>query len=338
MGRLGPGVTLGPARAEMVAIARGPGQSFPDTNAGWSAALEPTFDAAVPEQIRRALLLLLAAAALVLLIATSNVANLSLARAAARQREIAIRVALGAGRGRIVAQLLVEALLLALGAGLVGLLVALGATQALRAVGTGIPRMDEISIDARVIGFALLVSSLAGILFGVVPALQAARRNAGGTLALTDGRLGGARVRGRLRGALIIAEVALSVALLWGAGLLIRSFALLRDVPTGFDPTRVLTLRLDLSAARYPTGAEVWSFYDRVLAEVRTQPGVVGAGAVSLVPLGGGGNTAGSLRIDGRGDGGRLPSTDWRIASPGYFRALGIPLRGREFDARDGAG
>ncbi len=218
MGRLRPGVTVEQARGEMVAIARGLEQSYPDTNRGWSVALEPIFDAAVPEQIRRALLLLLAAAALVLLIATSNVANLSLARAAARQREIAIRVALGAQRKRIVAQLLVESSLLALGAGLVGLLIAVLATQALRAGASGIPRMDEISIDARVVGFALLVSSAAAVLFGVIPALQAARPSPHGSLALTDGRGGGARVRGRLRDAIVVAEVALSVALLSGAG------------------------------------------------------------------------------------------------------------------------
>ncbi len=340
MGRLRPGVTVEQARGEMVAIARGLEQSYPDTNRGWSVALEPIFDAAVPEQIRRALLLLLAAAALVLLIATSNVANLSLARAAARQREIAIRVALGAQRKRIVAQLLVESSLLALGAGLVGLLIAVLATQALRAGASGIPRMDEISIDARVVGFALLVSSAAAVLFGVIPALQAARPSPHGSLALTDGRGGGARVRGRLRDAIVVAEVALSVALLSGAGLLVRSFALLHDVPTGFEPTNVLTMRIEVSAARHPSGPQAWGFYDRVLTQLRAHPGVLGAAVASLVPMGDGGNTAGSLRVDGRGDpsGGQLPSTDWRIVSPGYFRALAIPLRGRDFDVGDREG
>ncbi len=339
IGRLKSGVTLERALADLNTIAQQLAQQYPESNKGWSVRGQKFYDWIVPEQSRRSLLVFVGAVMFVLLIACSNVANLLLARAAARQKEIAIRVALGAGRLRIVRQLLSEALLLALLAGGLGLLVAVWTVEALKTMNPAtLPRLDELSVDGRVLAFSLLLSLVTGVLFGLFPALQASQPDLNETLK-ESGRSGaGAAGRQRVRGALVIVEVALSVALLVGAGLLLRSFAKLQDVKPGFEPNNLLTMRISLPRSRYRENAECWNFYTRLLQETKALPGVQDVALTSLVPLGGGG-TAGQVEIPGKptAPDGSLPSSAWRIISPGYLRTLGIPLRGRDFDERDTA-
>jgi putative ABC transport system permease protein len=339
IGRLKPGVTWERALADLNAIAQQLAQQYPESNKGWSVTGQRFYDWIVPEQSRRALLVFAGAVIFVLLIACSNVANLLLARAAARQKEMAIRLALGAGRGRIIRQLLCEALLLALVAGALGLLVAVWTVDALKTMNpTALPRLDELSVDGRVLAFSLLISLTTGLLFGLFPALQASRPDVHETLKEGARSGDGASGRQRVRGALVIAEVALSVTLLIGAGLLLRSFAKLQDVKLGFAPENLLTMRISLPRNRYPGDQEAWAFYTRLLEEVKALPGVRDAALTSLVPFGGGG-TAGEVQIPGRAAApdGSQPSAAWRVVSPGYLRTLGVPLRGRDFDERDTA-
>jgi putative ABC transport system permease protein len=192
-------------------------------------------------------------------------------------------------------------------------------------------------VDGRVLGFGLLVSLLTGVLFGLFPALQAARPDLNETLK-EGGRSGGSTGRQRVRGALVVAEVALSVALLVGAGLLLRSFSKLQDVRLGFEPEQLLTMRINPPRSRYRENAECWNFYARLLQELKALPGVRDAGTTSLMPLSSG-NTSTDVRIPGRSAApdGSQPSAAWRIISPGYLRTLGVSLRGRDFDERDTA-
>jgi len=336
IGRLKPGVTVEQGLADLNDTSRQLAATYPQSNAGWTVAGEKLYDTVVPGDTQRALVLLVAAAGFVLLIACSNVANLFLARASARRREIAIRVALGARRGRIVAQLLVEALVLALIAGGAGVAIAYAVTAFLKSGAPSLPRIEQIALDGNVAGFAVAVSTATAILFGLVPALQASRANP--NLALKDGGRGGVGgSKNRLRRALVVVEVALSVALLAGAGLLIHSFWTVRQQSPGFVPEHVLSFQLDLPDTRYATGADAWRFYQRVEAEVGPLPGVTDVAFTSIAPLSPGGKTGGDLEIPGRpaASDGSLPTCDWLIVSPGYFRALRIPLRGREFRPTD---
>jgi putative ABC transport system permease protein len=338
IGRLKPGVAWERALADMNTVAQQLSQQYPETNKGWSVVGQKFYDWIVPAERRRALLVFAGAVIFVLLIACSNVANLMLARGAVRQKEISIRMALGAGRIRIIRQLLAEALLLALIAGGLGLLVALWVVEALKTMNpANLPRLDELSVDGRVMAFGLLISLVTGVLFGLFPALQASRPDLNETLkegARGSGGAGGQRVRG----ALVIAEVALSVALLIGAGLLLRSFSKLQDVKMGFEPENLLTMRISLPRSSYPGDQEAWAFYTRLLSEVKALPGVQDAALTSQTPIGGGG-TSGEVQIPGRAAApdGSMPSSGWRVVSPGYLRTLGIPLRGRDFDERDTA-
>jgi putative ABC transport system permease protein len=338
IGRLKPGVTWEHALADLNTIARQLAQQYPESNKSWSVTGQKFYEWIVPEQSRRALLVFAGAVIFVLLIACSNVANLLLARAAARQREMAIRMTLGAGRGRIIRQLLCEAFLLALVAGGLGLLVALWTVESLKTMNPAtLPRLNELSIDGRVLAFSLWISLITGVLFGLFPALQASRPDLNETL--KEGGRSGASGRQRARGALVIAEVALSVALLIGAGLLLRSFAKLQDVELGFKPENLLTMRISLPRNRYSGNQESWAFYKRLLQETKALPGVQDAALTSSVPLSGLGNTGGEVQIPGRtaAPDGSQPSAAWRVVSPGYLRMLGIPLRGRDFDERDTA-
>jgi len=338
IGRLKPGVALERALADLNTVAQQLSQQYPESNKGWSVTGQKFYDWIVPAERRRAILVFAGAVIFVLLIACSNVANLMLARGAVRQKEISIRMALGAGRFRIIRQLLAEALLLALIAGGLGLLVAMVVVGALKTMNpANLPRLDELSVDGRVMAFGLLISLVTGVLFGLFPALQASRPDLNETLkegARGSGGAGGQRVRG----ALVIAEVALSVALLIGAGLLLRSFSKLQDVKLGFEPENLLTMRISLPRSRYQGDPEAWGFYTRLLREVKALPGVQDAALTSLAPLGGGG-TSGEVQIPGRAAApdGSMPSSGWRVVSPGYLRTLGIPLRGRDFDERDTA-
>jgi putative ABC transport system permease protein len=337
IGKLKEGVSREQALADLNTIAAQLANQYPESNGGWSVSGQGFYDWMIPEQIRRSLLLFLGAVGFVLLIACSNVANLMLARAAARQKEISIRIALGAGRWRIGSQLLVEALSLAMISGIAGLGVAWLATKALKALDSGdVPRLDELSMDGRVLGFSLLISLLTGVLFGLAPAIHAARTNLNEMLKEGGRSVSGGKVRQRIRNMLVTVEVGLSVALLISAGLLLRSFWRLQDVNPGFKPDHLLTMRVNLPRNRYPENPRAWGFYKRFLEEAGALPGIQSVGVTSGVPMSGG-NTAGQVQIEGKpaAADGSNSSADWRIVSPGYFRTMGIPLRGREFDERD---
>jgi predicted permease len=240
---------------------------------------------------------------------------------------------------RIVRQLLSEALLLALIAGGLGMFLSVWTVGALKTMNPAtLPRLNELSVDGRVLAFGLLISILTVALFGLFPALQASRPDLNETL--KEGARGaGAGGRQGAQGALVIAEVALSVALLIGAGLLLRSFSRLQDVNLGFEPTNLLTMRISLPRNRYQGDSESWAYYSRLLREIKALPGVRDAGLTSSVPLSGAGGTSGAVQIPGRAAApdGSQPSAAWRVVSPGYFRTLGVPLRGRDFDERDKA-
>src|SRR5262245_62034619 len=285
IGKLKPGVSLAQANADLQAIAAQLSAQYPDSNGGWSVLLRSFYDWQVPIQSRRMLTVFLVAVGCVLLIAAGNVANLLLARAAARQKEMSIRVALGASRRRVLSQLLVESILLALIGGAAGCALAFGVTTVMKAIApaTAVPRLEEVAIDGRVLAFATLASVLTGILFGPGPALHASRPNMNETLK-DAGRTGsGGAGRQRLRDALVVAEVALSVALLVGAGLLVRSMWTLQRVNPGFDPTNLLTLQTSVTGP----ADKARTFYRDALDRIAALPGVTSVGTASIVPLSG---------------------------------------------------
>ncbi|HEV2706868.1 MAG TPA: ABC transporter permease, partial [Pyrinomonadaceae bacterium] len=336
--RLRDGATLAQAQAEADAVAARLSTQYADTNAGRGFSLIPMHEDLVGD-LRPALLVLLGAVAFVLLIACANVANLMLARASSRHKEIAIRTAMGASRWRIVRQLVTESLLLALAGGALGLLIALwGVDLLVASIPADIPRVQEIGLDRRVLAFTALISMLTGFLFGLVPALQVSKPDL--NEGLKEGGRGsteGAR-RNRVRSALVVVEVALSLVLLIGAGLLMRSFAELREVKAGIDPSGVLTASISLPDAKYKDEAAQAEFFRRVLENVAARPGVRAASAVMPLPLSGSAMMNG-LNIEGRppaAPGERL-TTHTRITSPDYFRAMSIPVvKGRVFTDRDG--
>src|SRR6266540_313360 len=322
--RLNPGVSVGPASAEMNAIARRLTEQYPQTNTDKGVRLTLLHQQAVGKA-RTALLVLLGAVGFVLLIACANVANLLLARAAGRQKEMAIRASLGASRWRIVRQLLTESLLLALSGGAAGLLLAWRGVDLLLAIAPdNLPRAYDIRLDTRVAGFTLLGSLLTGIVFGLLPALQASKTNLSETLK-EGGREATGLLRRRLRGSLIVSELALAFVLLMGAGLLIRSFVSLTEVDPGLDPRRVLTMTIMLPPAKY-VGSQAADFFQQTLERVRTLPGVEAAATVNPLPLSGAHASSG-FSIEGR------PSpTDQtfnagvRIIIPGFFKTFRVPL------------
>lgn len=337
IGKLKEGVSREQALADMNTIAAQLAEQYPESNKGWQVSGQSFYDWLIPEPIRRSLLLFLGAVGFVLLIACSNVANLMLARATARQKEISIRIALGASRWRIGSQLLVEALTLAMISGIAGLGVASLAIKALKAMSAGdVPRLDEISLDGRVLGFSLLISLVTGVLFGLAPAIHAARTNLNEMLKEGSRSVTGGRVRQQIRSTLVTVEVGLSVALLVSAGLLLRSFWRLQDVNPGFKADHLLTMRINLPRNRYEDNPRAWGFYKRLVEEAGALPGIQAVAVTSGVPMGGG-NTATQVQIEGKPPAadGSNSSADWRIVSPGYFRTMGISLRGREFDERD---
>jgi len=342
--RLKRGVTLQQIQTELDAISRRLEQAEPHFNTGWRLQAVALHEQA-SGKLRRGLFVLLGAVAFLLLIACVNVANLQLARATTRRREIAIRVALGAGRSRIVRQLLVESLLLAGLGGMVGVLLAWWGVDLFALIPYNAPNLftpytvsaEQIGIDGRVLGAACLVSLLAGALFGLAPAWQmgqAAKTNL--QTALKEGGAQAAQTAGRGRGLLVVTEVALALVLLIGAGLMIRSFARLQRVDPGFDPQNALTCDLNLPESKYqrPQAAQ---FYERLLERVAALPGVSAAGAVEYLPLSGMDSNTGFL-IEGRprpAPGERIFAHN-RVVTPDYFRALGMRLRqGRGFTAAD---
>lgn len=338
---LAPGAAIYSARDQMQSIALALAREYPESNAGYGVELVPLREQLVGN-IRPTLWMLMAAVLAVLLIACVNVAHLLLARAGGREKEIAVRTALGANPVRLVRQLLTESIALALTAGLFGLLLAYwGAWLLAKLAPLGLPQTrdlsaGELTLDWRVLAFTVGVSILTGVAFGLAPALSSARANL--NLILRSGGRGGAgtRARTRLRDILMVCEVASSAALLIAAGLLIRSFVHMRDVNPGFRADHVLTMQLSLPPLRYP-GARIGAFYEQLLGRVDRLPGVQTAGICRFLPLSGSDASA-NFQIEGQPhlSDADQPRAKFRTASAGYFRAMGIPLlRGRLFDERD---
>jgi putative ABC transport system permease protein len=326
--RLKPGVTAQQARAELDTIGRRLETQYPHSNDKTGITFLPLHEYVVGD-IRPVLLVLLAAVVVVLLIGCANVANLLLARATARAKEISIRTTLGAGRRRLLRQLLTESVLLALFGGLLGLLLAVVTVPSLLALSPpDIRECTQIGINREVLAFSFLASILCGVIFGLIPALQSSRSNP--SESLKEGERGSTANRGRTRSALVIAEVGLSLVLLVGAGLLVKSFARLMDVSPGFDPDHLLTFNLALPSSTDP--AHQLAFYQQVLQRLQALPGVQVAGAVSRLPLAGG-NSSRSFHSPGIE---KDYSADVRVSTPDYFRAMAIPLlRGRSFTESD---
>jgi predicted permease len=337
---LKPGVTRQQAEANLTAIVTRERQQYGD------AYLKKTGVRLVPlheemvGSVRTSLWVLLGAVGLVLLIACSNLAALSLARASARQREMAIRKALGATSSRLVGQVLTESLMLALLGGCAGLLLAVWGVRFLLALSpTRLPREQEIGVDLRVLAFAVAASVLAAVIFGILPALQGARTEMSGELRASGRGAGEGARRNRSRSLLVIAEVALSFVLLISAGLLIQSFMRVQAIEPGFDPANALAIRLSLAKARYPNRAAVALFCDKLLSRIQALPGVEAVGVVSLLPMSGGLHTI-NFSFPGRAlSPGDAYTSQYRVASPDYFRAMKIPLlQGRPFNDHDNAG
>jgi putative ABC transport system permease protein len=339
--RLAPGATFERARTEMDAIAAALGQEHPESNGKWSVNMMSVPEMIVGTQFRRAVLVLLGVVGFVLLIACANSANLQLARGAARRREIAVRTALGATRGRITAQLFTESALLALIAGVVGVGLARAGISLLRAVGTEtVPRLADVRLDTPVLAFTAIVALGGGVLFGLLPALRAARADVGEVLK-ASGRGEGQGAAGKgTRAALVVAQISLSLVLLIGAGLLMRSFMRLQAVDIGFTPTNVAAIRLRLPEASYPDSERTAAFHAALLDRVRQLPGVAAAASVSSAPFAGP-NTGNDFVREDRPvvEREQAPDADYRVITPDYLRTLGIRLlRGRDVSALDRQG
>jgi len=338
--RLAPGVSVNQAQAEMSTISSRLEQSYPEQDRGWGAVVVPLHDDLVGD-VRPALLVLLGAVAFILLIACVNVANLALAKTFSRQKEIAIRGALGASSARVLRQILAETVLLAFAGGVIGLAYAHFGVRLITAfLADKLPRLVEIGLDLKVLGFTALVCLLTGILAGLVPAVRLTRADLNQALKQGLGRTDSDSSGHRTRSILVVAEVALSLVLLFGAGLMIRSFQQLQRVNPGFDPHGVLTMTLSVARAKFPSPSEQVRFFERVLERVRALPGVESSGVIDDIPLNGNGSHQ-PIAIEGRpvvslSD---QPEVDVRLISTGYFAALRIPLlRGRDFDSADVAG
>jgi putative ABC transport system permease protein len=339
VGKLKAGVSYEQANAEMDTIARRLEQQYPQSNKNAMVTVTPYYEQIV-RNIRPALLVLIGAVAFVLLIGCANLANLMLAKADARQREIAIRAALGAERRRIVQQLLTESLLLAaIGGALGSLLATWGVKAFVASKPTTVPRIDLIAVDYRVLAFVAAISLATGIIFGLVPALRASSPDL--LTSLKEAVRGSAGVAGRrFRSALVVVEVGLAVVILVGSGLMVKSFARLMSVDPGFTPERVVTMRLTLPNAKYPDRAAWTAFHQNVMHRVAALPAIEAAGLNSAVPLEGGGAESPVIA-----EGGPMPSPDrpgtmclFQASSPDYFRAMGIQLvKGRTFSDHDTA-
>ncbi len=335
-GRLKPGVSAAQANAEMKLLAAQLARQYPATNKGWGAFALPMEEFAVRD-VRVVLYTLLGAVGCVLLIACANIANLLLARATARQRELSIRAALGASRFRLVRQLLTESVLLALCGGAAGLLVARWGLDALLALApTDLPRTSSIHLDPTVLIFSFILSLLTGVVFGVAPAWLAARTDVNESL--KQGARGSTDARGRLRGALVVLEVAFALVLLVGAGLLARSFFRLTNVDPGFNPAHATVLQVTLPEKKYEKPAPEIAFANALLERLRALPGVESAGLTHTLPLLN--DWVMTFNIEGQPTVAPTdrPSTNYYAVTPGYFRAMGIQLRrGRLFTPQDNA-
>ena len=334
VGRLRQGVTFEQAKAELEVLAAQLARQYPDSNKGWGVTMARILDFSVRD-VRAVLYTLLGAVGCVLLIACANIANLLLARATARHREIAIRTALGASRLRLVRQLLTESVLLALAGGAAGIILARWGLDLLLALAPStLPRTSDIQLSSAVLIFTLLLSVLTGVIFGIAPALLTAKAEV--QEGLKQGSRGSTDARGRLRGALVITEVAFALVLLGGAGLLARSFLRLTNVDPGFVAEHATVLRLALPEKKYEKNEQQLAFADALLARLRVLPGVKAVGLTHSLPLIS--DWVLGFKIDGRPEvpPSDLPSTNYYSVTPDYFRAMGIRLvRGRLFTDRD---
>jgi len=338
IGRLKPGASVAQAKAQFDTINQSLAQSYHETNSGWTVKVSSLQDRLVSD-VRLSLLVLLAAVAFVLLIACANIANLLLARATARQKEMAVRTALGASRLRIIRQLLTESLLLSFFGGGFGLLLSFWLTRLLIALSpANTPRFDEIRPDTRVIIFTIALTLLTGLIFGLAPALQASRANQSeGLKEGSRGNAGGARSN-RVRSLLMVAEIAMSFMLLVGAGLLIKSFMHLREVKPGFNADNVLTMRISVPPGKFPAGEPRVQFFQQAIDRIHSLPGVQSAGMVLSLPLGG--DTFNVWRGYIREGRPATPEENgdaaFLAATTDYFPTLQIPLMaGRNFTDQD---
>ncbi|HYV18804.1 MAG TPA: ABC transporter permease [Verrucomicrobiae bacterium] len=339
MGRLAPGVTAEACEQEMKTLAAQSEKDHPDSNNGWTAKVTPLFEQMVAA-VRPALLMLTAAVGFVLLIACANVANLLLARSETRRAELAVRSALGARRGRLVRQLLTESVVLATAGGALGLLMAYWGIDVLRTLRPdGLPRLESIRLDPGVLLFTAGIAIVTGLVFGTAPAFVASRTRISETLK-EGGRAISPAAGRRLRGVLVSAQVALSLVLLIGAGLQVRSLVRLLHVDPGFDTTNVLSLEVSLPERSYPEGPAQVQYFEKAVEAVRALPGVVTAAAVSTVPLTGQQIIFSLEELEGRPPNapGDHQSAYWYAVTPDYFATLKLPLkRGRLIEARDTA-
>jgi putative ABC transport system permease protein len=339
LGRLKEGATREQAEAEMRSVAARLEQQYPEDDQGRSVSLVSAQEQLVGS-LRTMLLMLLGVVGLVLLVACANVANLQLARASGRGREVAIRTALGAGRWRVVRQLLTESLVLSLTGGALGLLLAAWGVALISSfVPADIPRFKEVGLDPSVLAFTLAAAVLTGVVFGLAPALQASRVELGESL--KEGGRGSTegRARNRVRSALIVLEVAVSLVLLVGAGLLVKSFVNLRNTNPGFDPRRVMTASVSLPEIKYAKNEQLIEFYREAVGRAARLPGVDGAAAIMPLPLSNNGINV-TFTVEGQPDPGpgARPVSAARVITPDYLRVMGIPvLRGRAFDEHDNA-
>src|SRR5207248_7020961 len=324
------------AEAQMKTIASRLAQQYPDTDADTTVNLKPLREQVVGD-VRLSLLVLMGAVCLVVLIACANVANLLLARATARRKELAVRAALGASRARILAQLLTESVLLGVIGGALGLLIAYwGIAAVVRLWADQIPRAQDVHIDLTVLGFSLALSVLTGLVFGLAPALHAATPNLYDALKDAARSVGASGRSQRLRHALVVAELALAVVLVTGAGLLIRSFLRLQNVQPGFNPQHLMTFTVELPSTSYPKREQQVRLFEQLQQRVESLPGIESAGAASTLPLGGN-SISFSFDLLSR----PLPrsqqmGSDFDAVTPNYFHAMQVPLlRGRFFTDQD---
>ena len=342
IGRLKPGVSIESAQADTDNITARLEQQYPETNTGWGATVFPIVADTVREY-DTALWVMMGAVGFVLLIACANVANLMLARASGRQREIALRAALGASRWRIVRQLLAESLIVALVGGALGVLVGFWGIDALRAANPGdaatfAPGWDQLGINFTVLAFTLGLSLFSGIVFGLAPALQVSKPNLND--ALKEGSRQTSGSSHWLRSGLVVFEIAISLVLLVGAGLLARSFLSLLRTNPGFNPDHVLTMNIVLPGAKYKEEPQCAAFYNDLVQRVNAQPGVTSAAAVNYLPLGGS-NSSDAYLVEGEPE--PVPGQEnegrYRVCTPDYFGTMGIPIiKGRGFTEQDKAG
>jgi predicted permease len=339
IGRLRPGVSPQQAQSETNAIASRLDKEYPDVNAGLESHVIPLQEQ-VTGDIRLALLVLMAAVALVLLIACANVANLLLAKATSRQKEIAIRTAIGATRIRLLRQLLTESMLLGLLGGALGLVFAIvGAKTLVTFVSSNIPRLKDFSFDAKILIFTLLISLITSLIFGLAPAIDASKPNLNEALKEGGRGSGAGAGRNRIRNALVIAEVALAVVLVTASGLMFRSFMHLQSVNPGFNPQNLITLEVELPEAKYHADQQQIAFQQQLLQRVASIPGVQSAGTVDNLPFSGNSFNS-SFMIEGRPIPAvtERPRAFYRVVSPNYFSAMGIPFRrGDQFNERETA-